>query len=236
MPKSNRSNAVYKIGFWSAVLTALLSIAWAAAFAFQFSTASQGPWGGVEETGQSFDFVTDMINLVFALPLSWTFIVMMVSVHFFVPEDKKIWTMIGLAFAIIYAVMADINYLIQLVTVRASLLAGETEGLGLFVIDNMHSVFWALANSYAIQSIGLFFAAWAIEGGRPARWIRALWIAVGVTAPFQFAFSLGLIPMAIALPVLGVWIVGLPLSTVLLAALFRHPERLPPQLTSTPQP
>ncbi|MFN3346682.1 MAG: hypothetical protein ACK42E_02585, partial [Candidatus Bipolaricaulaceae bacterium] len=117
-----------------------------------------------------------------------------------------------------------------------SLLAGETEGLGLFVIDNMHSVFWALANSYAIQSIGLFFAAWAIEGGRPAHWIRGLWIAVGVTAPFQFSFSLGLIPMAIALPVLGVWIVSLPLSTVFLAALFRHPERLPSQLTSTPQP
>lgn len=236
MPKSNHANAVYKIGFWSAVLTALLSIAWAAAFAFQFSTAPQGPWGGVEETGQSFNFVTDMINLVFALPLSWTFVVMMVSVHFFVPEDKKIWTMIGLAFAIIYAVMADINYLIQLVTVRASLLAGETEGLGLFVIDNMHSIFWALANSYAFQSISLFFAAWAIKGGRPARWIRGLWIAVGATTPFQVAFSLGLIPIAIALPVLGIWIVGIPLSTVLLAALFRHSERLPPQPTLTRQP
>ncbi|MEW6181111.1 MAG: hypothetical protein AB1522_14440 [Chloroflexota bacterium] len=133
--------------------------------------------------------------------------------------------MVGLAFAIIYAVMANINYLIQLVTVRASLLAGETEGLGLFVSENMHSIFWALANSYAIQCLGLFFAAWAIEGGRPARSIRGLWIAVGATVPFQFAFSLGLIPMEIGLPVLGVWIVSIPLSAILLAALFR--ERVP---------
>lgn len=229
-PNPNHPNAVYSIGFWSALLTALLSLAWTAAFAYQFSSAPPGPWGGVEETARSFNFLTDMINLVFALPLSWAFVVMMVSVHFSVPEDKKIWTMIGLVFGIIYAVMANINYLIQLVTVRASLLAGETEGLGLFVSANMHSIFWALANSYAIQSLGLFFAAWAIEGGPQAggpqaRWIRGLWIAVGMTVPFQFAFSLGLIPMLASLPVLGIWIVVVPASAFLLAAQFRHMER-----------
>ena len=213
-----------QVGFWSALLTALLSIAWTAAFAYEFSTAPSAPWTGVQDTARSFNFLADMINLVFALPLSWTFLIMMVSVHYFVPAEEKLWTMIGLSFAIVYAVMANTNYLIQLVTVRASLLAGETEGLGLFVIDNMHSVFWALANSYALQSIGLFFAAWAFHGSRLAQWIRWLWIAVGLTVPIQLAFSLGLIPIAASLPALVFWIVGVIVSAILLALQFRRAE------------
>ncbi len=41
--------------------------------------------------------------------------------------------------------------------------------------------------------------------------------------------------MAVALPVLGVWILGIPLSAILLVALFRHMESYYLQLTPTRQ-
>lgn len=225
MSEIDTPKAAYKLGFWSACLTAFFSIAWTGAFAYQFLATPQNPWEGVEAAAASFSFVDEMVNLVFALPLSWAFVVMMVSLHYSVPASKRVWTMNALVFTVMYAVMADINYLIQLVTVRGSFLAGETEGLGLFASGNMNSVFWALANSYALQSIGLFFSAWAVEGGRSVMWIRRLWLAIGFTVPFQFAFSLGLLPIPIAMPALGVWIVGIPASSILLAKEFRQAGR-----------
>jgi hypothetical protein len=121
--------------------------------------------------------------------------------------------------------MASINYLIQFVVVRPSILQGEAEGLGLFVMGNPHAIFTALATSYAYQSLGMLFAAWALGGGKLERWIRWLFVAVGVTVPFQLGYSLGFVPMMLGLPVLMVWIVGVPLSCFLLAARFRRAER-----------
>jgi hypothetical protein len=219
--KLTTSGAVSQVGFWSALATGLLAAGWVMAFVTQQMIAPPIPWAGIEAYARSFKSI-QMLNLVPALPLGWAFIVMMVSLHFWAPEEKKIWSMIGLAFAIVYAVMANINYLIQLVAVRPNLLSGELEGLGLFAGDNPHSVFWALANAYAIQSMALFFAAWVLDGGKLERWIRRLFVAVGVTVPFQLGYSLGLVPMAIALPVLMVWGIGVPLSCFMLAVLFRR--------------
>lgn len=38
-----------------------------------------------------------------SLLLAYSFIVLMISIHHYAPEDKKIWSHIGVAFATIYA-------------------------------------------------------------------------------------------------------------------------------------
>ncbi len=219
-----QNKTAIKVGYWSSLATGGLALIWTITFIVQIILVPPAEWSGVENYARAFSFI-HMLNLAPALPLGWAFIVMMASIYACASEEKKIWALIGLAFGILYATMANINYLIQLVAVRGSLLSNETKGLELFIGDNPHSVFWALANAYAIQSMAMLFAAWVFPKGRLENWIRGLFIAVGVTFPFQFLYSLGFIPMTIAMPILGIWIIGVPLSSFLLAALFRQADR-----------
>jgi uncharacterized protein len=218
---------VARVGFWSAILSAILAIGWASTFALGIIISPPQEWTGIEAYVPSFNFIT-MVNLIPSLPLAAAFIVLMVSIHYYAPEDKKIWSMLGLAFTIVYAVMASINYLIQLIVVWPSILSAETEGLGLFVGTNPHSIFWALATSYAYMSLGMLFAAWVFVGEGLERWIRWLFVAVGITAPFQLVISLLGSDLVMAIPVILVWVVGVPLSCVLLAVLFRRIQDMQP--------
>ena len=216
-----RHKAVVQIGFWSSLLSALLAVGWIVTLAVQMSIAPAAQWSGLEQYVRDFRPI-EMLNLVPSLLLASTFVVMMVSVHLLAPAEKKVWTLTGLAFTIIYTVMATINYLIQLVVVRFSILSGQTQGLGLLVMGYPYSIFKALANAYAYQSVALFFVAWAFSSGRLENWIRRLFVVVGLTAPFQLAYTLLDLNPLIILPVTLVWAIGVPLGCGLLAALFRR--------------
>jgi hypothetical protein len=217
---------VSKAGFWSALLSGLLAAAWAVAVGLQNLLVPPASWTGIAAYATTFRLI-EMLNLIPALLLPWPYLVMMVSIHYYAREEQRVWTLSGLAISIVYAGLASANYFIQLVVVRPSLLSGETEGLGLFVAANFHSVFWALANSYAVQSFALLFVAGVFSGGQLERWIRWTFIAVGITAPVQLAFTLGFLSPVLALPALAVWIIGVPLGCFLLAALFRRSDGQP---------
>jgi hypothetical protein len=210
-----------RIGFWSALLTALLAFGWDVSMAIQNVISPPRAWQGIEAYLRSYNPI-EMLNLVPSLPLASVFIVLMIAIHFYAPVEKKIWSLLGVAFAIVYAVFASINYLIQFIVVRPAILSGEGDRVALLVMGNPDSVFWALANSYMYMSISLLFAAWVFEGGRLERWIRWIFIAVGITAPFQFAHSLFGISLLIGIPVILTWMVGVPISSFLLAILFRR--------------
>lgn len=221
-----RSKAVFQLGFWSAVLTCLFSTGWVVGMVIQTILSPPGDWTGTAGFVASFQPI-QMLNFIPSLPLASAFLVLMVCVYFYAAEEKRIWGMLGLVFSLVYAVMATIDYLIQLLTVRVSLVQGETEGLGLFAHTNTHSIFWALAISYAYMSLALLFAAWVFGADRLEQRIRWLFVAAGVTAPLQFIgvlFELGLV-FAI-LPTLA-WILGVPVGSAFLAALFRR-EMIPP--------
>lgn len=209
-----------QVGYLSALLSGMLAIIWAVSVAAQNILSPSSPWSGIEAYAASFSFIK-LINLIPALALAPTYLVMMVSVYFSTPAEKKLWSMLGLAFTLIYVVMASINYLIQLIAVGPALSRGETEGLALWAGDNFHSIFWALANSYSYMSVGMFFTAWAFGEGRLERRIRRIFMIVGATAPLQFAFSFTS-SLAVGIPGLIAWVIGTPLVCFLLAARFRR--------------
>jgi hypothetical protein len=88
---------------------------------------------------------------------------------------------LGIAFALIYAVMASINYLMQLTVVRLSIVNKETDGLAMFVMGSSHSIFWALASAYVFMNLAMLFTAPIFYGGRLERWICWLFIANGLS-------------------------------------------------------
>jgi hypothetical protein len=233
MANTSMPSALPRIGFWSAVITGGLALAWPVTLAIQWSVSPPAPWGGIEAYARSFSLL-QMLNLVPSLPLAAAFVVMMVSLHYYVPDEKKIWTMVGLMFAVIYAVMASINYLIQFIVVAPALLEGQTEGLALFAGANPNSLFLALANAYAYQSLGLLFAAWGLGQTGLEKWTRWLFVAVGVTTPLQFAGTLGLLPMAVTAAAGLVWSLGVPAAAFLLAVIFKRLPRQDAASTITP--
>ena len=176
---STATRSVYQLGFWSAVLATLSSLGYGIAVIIMMissitATAGTPPgWHGIETFVASFQSI-QMLPLIPSLVLAPAFIVLMVSIHYYAAHEKRMWSQLGIAFAIVYAVMASLNYIMQLTVVRFSILNKETDGLAMFVMGNPHPIFWALASAYVFMNLAMLFAAPVFEGGRLERCIRGL--------------------------------------------------------------
>ena len=176
-----------RLGFWSAVLTAVIA---AAHFAVGILTpARSGPFAPPANaihypyTNVSSFIPMDYMWLYPGFLLAPAFVVLMVCIHNYAADDKKIFSQIGLSFALIYATVITTDYFIQWTVVVPSILNGETEGFALFTQYNPHGIFIALEGlGYLMMSVALLFAAAVFTGGRLERAIRWLFIASFVLA------------------------------------------------------
>lgn len=179
---------VSKVGLWSAVFSSICSVAYGiavivlfvAALSTQSTTQTQG-WTGIEDFLTAFQPVS-MLPLFPSLLLAPAFTALMVSIHSYASEDKKIWSLLGLSFTLIYATMAAMNYIIQLLPVWRSINHGEADGLAMFVSGNPHSIFWALVYAYIFMNLAMLFSAMVFSGNRLENRIRLLFILNGVSA------------------------------------------------------
>jgi len=129
----------------------------------------------------------DYIWLYPAFLLAPTFVVLMACIHYYAPVDRKIFSLIGLSFALVYAAAITADYFIQWTVVQPSLLIGETEGLSLFTQYNPHGIFIALEGlAYLMMNMALLSAASVFAGGRLERAIRWLFVASFVLAVGSF--------------------------------------------------
>jgi hypothetical protein len=175
------SKTTSRLGFWSAVLTAITAtVSLAIAIAtppvsgpYCLNECVLYPYANVAQ------FVPhDYIWMVPGFLLAPIFVVLMVCIHHNAPNDKKIFSQLGLSFALIYATVISIDYYIQLTVMQPSLLKGEAQGLTLFLQYNPHGIFIALEDlGYLMMSVAFLFAAATFAGGeRLERVIRWLFI------------------------------------------------------------
>ncbi len=225
---------VRQLGFWSAVLATLFSIGYGVTLIVSMislmgtaadtqvgSTAASSGWQGIETFVATFQPI-QMLSLVPSLFLVPAFVVLMVSIHYYAAPDKKIWSELGIAFALIYAGMATINYLVQLTAVRLSILNRETDGLAMFVMGNPHSLFWVLASCYVFMNLAMLFAAPVFDGGKLERWIRWLFYANGATMITSLIGITLDVKAVYLLLSLVPWCVVFAPTTALVAVLFRR--------------
>jgi hypothetical protein len=153
-----------RLGFWFALLMAVVSFA---ALALAVTTLPMsGPFcqsGCVTypyETVAAFvphDYIW-MYPAIFMAPI---FVILLVCLHNFVPDDRKIFSQAGLAFSLIYAAIMSANYIIQIEVMQPSILKGEMDGLVLFSQYNPHGIFIALEDlGYLMMSLSFFCIAW----------------------------------------------------------------------------
>jgi hypothetical protein len=160
-PAGTAAITIRKVGWWSAMLTGICSIGYGIAVIALFvytlsdpaSTQSQG-WTGIEDFLVTFQPI-QMLPVLPSLLLAPAFTALMVSIHYYAPLDRKIWSHFGLAFTLIYASIAATNYMIQLLPVWRSINHGETDGLAMFVLGNPHSIFWGLAYAYIFMNLAI---------------------------------------------------------------------------------
>jgi hypothetical protein len=149
----------------------------------------------------------------------------MASIHSYAPQEKKVWSEIGLSFAIVYAALLIWNYYLQLTVVRINphLYTWLTMG---FTRD---TAFWSLETiGYALMGLAALFVLPVLAKGRIELVIR--W-CFAVNAVFTVLGSVGYVVSGNPLHVLvliglGVWAIAFPIATALLAAVFKRMERI----------
>ena len=214
IPKS-----VYRLGFWSAVLASVCSIAYVIGqLAEWFGLMGSG--GGPENDSTWYGLV---VLLVPSLFLGISFVVMMGSVHSQAPADKRIWSQTGLIFAIMYGTLICMNYFVQLTFVAPALYRGNVgDSVKPFLFNVFNSFTYSVdLLGYSFMSLSTLFAAFVFMGSGLEKAVRWFFIANGLIMPF-IALQIFYHPL-----IWGAtsWAVTLPGATLSIAVLFRRKLR-----------
>ncbi|HEX5751570.1 MAG TPA: hypothetical protein VFZ09_35440 [Archangium sp.] len=218
------------MGFWSAVLATVLTALWLA-LAFGIQTPE---WAGIEAYARSFHS-RQLINLFPALLLAPTLVVNMASIHMSAPQEKKLYSLLGMLFTLAYMAIICTNDYLQLFVVRLNLSSGDLEGLSLLAMPNFHSAFFAIETiGYSFLGLGTLSAACVFHGDEVQNWIRRLFAANGILGVATVPVALLDVPMVL-LPGLGLWSLISLVSLILVAIYFKHGTSVtvsrPPLLT-----
>jgi hypothetical protein len=210
------------LGFWSAILVTLFNVVSSILMIPSWFLNPITPWHGIESYAAGFDFfqIAAMLpGFLVVLP----FLPMMAAIHYSSESDRRVFTLLGVAFAGISVAMLGFQYYSQITVVRYNLITGEQSALGLFVLGNPHSFFWPLeALGYGFMGLSTLFAAFAFTEGSLDRWIRALFItngALGIGGIVAYPLEVTVVAM---LSGLALWTLVFPASTILLAISFRR--------------
>jgi hypothetical protein len=179
-------------------------------------------WEGIEAYSGTFQTIAFMPQ-VFGLASILAFIMMLASIHIYASESRKIWSVAGLSFGIAYTVLLGCLYFIQVAILLPALKNGYWHGLDQFAFANPRSLAWGLIHfAWALLGFALLSTAWVFVGDRLKRWIKWLLVLNGlanISLIFSFAFGVETLTLAVAFLS---WVIGLPLTAVLIALLFRR--------------
>jgi hypothetical protein len=200
MKNESTPNARFKIssfGFWAAVVFTVAVI-------FSGITATAA-WK-----------TPSLISGIILVPV---FTVLMACIHDYARTERKICSRLGLLFTVGYAVLISFNYFMQLTLVRQGLYTVP------FDMSDPKSIMWVIEIlGYGFMGLATFFAAWVFYSGRLENTIRWLFITNGVMGiGGMIGYALGL-SMNIMYGGLIVWDIVMPISSILLAILFKRAQ------------
>ena len=105
-------------------------------------------------------FPKDYLWMPLAIILTLSYLVLMVSIHVYASNQRKIFSQIGLSFALLATMVLVGDYFVQFSVVPISLMSGETEGITMLTQYNAHGVFIVLEElGYLLMSLSFLFMA-----------------------------------------------------------------------------
>lgn len=203
----------------------------------QKSVAQLGFWSSVVVTLMTALFFVSLVianqSLMFASSflLAPAFVAMMTSIHYYAPAENKVWSQLGLSFAVIYAVMCSLTYYIQLTFVANNYLPVADEAALPFAFIPGTPLFAQDMLGYAFMTAATLAAAPVFAGGKLENWIK--WLFIFHAILFLPAIVLPAIPMPVNETGTGVgnligryanmgWCVYFGTATLLVALLFKR--------------
>lgn len=175
--------------------------------------ANLAGWLGVKDSDISF-----YLRMTPSLLLAIAFVILMVSIHSYAPERNRIWSHIGLAFAIIYAVMVTIVYFVVITVVVPQTAAGQAQQIGVLAFEFGSFLYAIDVLGYGFMCLSTLFASAVFTGHGLESWTRKALFVNGILAP--------VIPLQMVYAPLwklaALWGLTFPTSTILLAVLFRR--------------
>ena len=176
------TKSIAKVGFYSAILTALLTV-----FSFVIAYLTP-PLSGPFCASGCFTypysdiasrFPRDYYWMYPAMVLNVVYYILMVAIHYFAPLEKKIFSHIGMSFAFLSMATFVIDYFLQVSVIQPSLVLGETDGIALLSQFNAHGVFIVLEEiAFIMMSMSMLFMIPIFVGQTKAE--KALrWIFIG---------------------------------------------------------
>lgn len=208
--------SVNKLGYWSAVLASVFSVAYVIGQLAEWS-GLMGSGGGPENDSTWYGLV---ILLVPSLFLGVSFVVMMGCVHCHAPADRRIWSQTGLVFATMYGTLICMNYFVQLTLVAPALYRGDvSDSVRPFLFNVFNSFTYSVdLLGYSFMSLSTLFAAFVFIGSGLQKTVRWFLLANGFIMPF-IALQTFYHPLIWGA---SLWAVTLPGATISLAVLFRR--------------
>ena len=207
--------ATLLVGFWSAVLATVFSIAYDLGQIAEW-LGWLGSQGGPESGSTPLGLV---VLLTPSFLLGSSFLVLTVAIHQVARTDRKVWSQSALAFATAYAVLVSLVYFVQLTLVAPRLAHGDTQGIEMFLFVPFRSFLYAVdLLGYSFMSVATLFMAGVFAGDgleRTARWFLT---ANGLLLPF-IALQMYWHPL---IWVAALWAVTFPGATWSLALYFRR--------------
>jgi hypothetical protein len=228
----DRASLADRVGFWAAILTALL-----AAVSFGVAATTPPRTGPFAAPGSAipYPYATaaqfvprDFVWMYLALLMMLAFLVLAASVRQRAVDDRKVFGTLGLCLSAVSFTIITMDYFIQLRTVQPALLRGELDGLAILSQYNPHGVFIAL-EELGFLVMGLSFGFLALSLGssrleRVTRWVylvsSALMVAAFVGMSWYFGFGL---EYRFEVTAISIGWLTLMISGLLLAFVFRRP-------------
>jgi len=208
-----------RLGFWSAAIIALLVFLIDAGLILSTILFPMTTISSIEAYASSFSS-WQMLPLIPSLILAPMFVIMMLCIHYYASDDKKVFSQLGFSFAVICSTLLSVHYYIQLTFVQQGLLNNETAGVWQFAAPNPHSFFWTFAAlGYGFMGIALLCAA-PVFAGKTEHTVKWLFIANGIVGiGFLIGNALGIFLVNILASF--IWGVLFPITAILLAKRFR---------------
>jgi hypothetical protein len=223
-----------RFGFYSAIFTAVITLI---TFGFAITAIPISGENCVEgcvkypylDTASRFP--QDFLWMPLAIIMILAYVTLMVSIHASAPDGKKIFSQMGLAFALMAATVLVSVYYIQFSVVPVSLMNHETDGLALLIQYNPHGVFIAMEElGYLMMSLSFLFMAPVFTGKNrletAARWIFIAAFILTIIALVAISFTVGLERQdRFEIAVISIDWLALIINGVLLSLVFRRRVR-----------
>jgi hypothetical protein len=196
---------VRAVCFWAATAMAATYIVFIAGFIANSMSLLPVPWDQIVAVGAS-------------ILIAPSFVLLLVGLHYFAPEAKRLWTHGAIAFGLLYAAFVSLVYVTLLFVVEPHVVNHTESQVApfLFAKGSFTQMVDGLGYTYMSLAVGLTFPIFS--GGRLASSIR--WIAI-LSLPSALGVLIAYIAYSFPYELLGIGSFLVPLYGVLVAIYFR---------------